>query len=107
MFRLQDPSVQSGNGSSNSSGSSSVAPGIPRNAGIGLSSRRPLMQFAQMNMRGLPQGDMAKEGGNSSSGSGSRGGVQSWRAAASVGGSSWVSALPAEAYTHLLWFVTR
>jgi hypothetical protein len=33
--------------------------------------------------------------------------VQSWQAAASAGGSSLVSALPAEAYTHLLWFVTR
>lgn len=33
--------------------------------------------------------------------------MQSWQAAASVGGISLVSASPAEAYTHLLWFVTR
>jgi hypothetical protein len=103
MFRLQDPSGQSGNSSSRS-----VAPDIPRNAGLGVSSRRPLMQFASMNMRGLPQGDVSNDAGNSSSGRGSsRGSGQSWQAAASVGGSSWVSASPAEAYTHLLWFITR
>jgi hypothetical protein len=103
MFRLQHPS---GNGSSNSS--ISAVPGIPRNAGLGVSSRRPLMQFASMNMRGLPQGGMSNDAGNSSSSrASSRGSGQGWQAAASVGGSSWVSASPAEAYTHLLWFITR
>jgi hypothetical protein len=124
MFKLQGPTYQPGSSrnsssssssselsrpdSSSSSSSNAHAPGdVPRNAGLGVSNRRPLMQFAQMHMRGLPQGDMPGTRNSSSSSSSSRGGVQSWQAAASIGGSSLVSALPAEAYTHLLWFVTR
>ncbi|KAF6252064.1 hypothetical protein COO60DRAFT_1673833 [Scenedesmus sp. NREL 46B-D3] len=103
MFELQDPSSPPGGrqaGSADSSSSSSIA-GLRSVGG-----RRPLMRFAQMNMQGLPQGNMDQGDGNSSSSSGGGGSsAQSWQA--SVGGSSWVSALPAEAYTHLLWFVTR
>jgi hypothetical protein len=66
----------------------------------------------QMGFRGLPQGDVAAATGG---GSGGVGALQHVSAAAvptrdasagSLGGSSWVSKLPAEAYTHLLWFIS-
>jgi hypothetical protein len=82
------------------------------NAGVGpAAGPRPLFQFVQMGFRGLPQGDM-----DAAAGGGSAASWQAAQAAAvptgdvsagSLGGSSWVSKLPAEAYTHLMWFISR
>ncbi|WIA33945.1 hypothetical protein OEZ86_007040 [Tetradesmus obliquus] len=104
MFRLQDPLSAPQPGAAGPD-SLSVAGG--ENAGLGLGSGpRALLQFVQMGFRGLPQGDLAAAAGSMHAATAVA--VPTGDAAAgSLGGSSWVSKLPAEAYTHLLWFISR
>jgi hypothetical protein len=102
MFRLQDPSgPQPGPLRPDSQAG-------PENSGVGPGAGpRALLQFVQMGFRGLPQGDVAAAG-SSSWQQGAAAAVPTGDASAgSLGGSSWVSKLPAEAYTHLLWFISR
>lgn len=104
MFRLQDPLSGPQPGAAGPD-SLSVAGG--ENAGLGPGSGpRALFQFVQMGFRGLPQGDLAAAAGSVNAATAVA--VPTGDATAgSLGGSSWVSKLPAEAYTHLLWFISR
>lgn len=119
LFRL-DGSGQSGSAdkADSSPGSQAGAPQVPgyssaaaaAAAGGGGGPRGPILQFSQLILKSMPQGE--GYGGDAAAaaaaeGSGSPGyGTAQAGTAAPASSASW-SSIPAEAFTHLLWFVTR
>lgn len=109
LLRLEDSSSgPTGPQPGGSPGSQAGPPPLSGQAAAPQSAiRTPLLQFGSLVFRSLPQG--AGFGGVASADSSSTGGGSSAGSAAAPaaapGGVG--SGLPAEAYTHLLWFVTR
>lgn len=107
LFRLADSGASgpSGPGQPGTANSQAAAPAPPQTAGT--AGRAPALQFGGLRFRCLPQGP-GYDGvvANGSAAAPPPPPAAGGAPAVAAGGAA-VSTIPAEAYTHLLWFISR